>query len=77
MATNVTQKDETLHEIIDWCDRRMAHAHEMRRIEIGTQNKAFWTGTSSAYSKVRNHCESMLGYSGSMPVEVENQSEDA
>lgn len=30
-----------------------------------------------AYHKTVEQCRSLLGYSGSMPVEVENQSEDA
>lgn len=29
------------------------------------------------YEDVIKHCKTMLGYSGSMPLEVENQSEDA
>lgn len=30
-----------------------------------------------AYAEVIEHCKSMLGYSGHMPSEVPNQSEDA
>ena len=33
-------------------------------------------GQISAYEKTADHCRSMLGYSGSMPSEVPNQSED-
>lgn len=38
MAVNVTQKDKTLNDVINWCEK-------------------------------------LLGYSGSMPLEVPNQSE--
>lgn len=34
-------------------------------------------GQIDAYGKTADHCRSMLGYSGSMPSEVPNQSEDA
>ena len=34
-------------------------------------------GQINAYEKTADHCRSMLGYSGSMPSEVPNQSEDA
>lgn len=33
-------------------------------------------GQTSAYEQTADHCRSMLGYSGSMPSEVQNQSED-
>lgn len=68
MATNVTEKDKTLNEIIDWCEQleveglRLANALLMQR-------------DMAAYEKTADHCRSMLG-SGSMPSEVPNQSED-
>jgi len=75
MATNVTQKDKTLNEIIDWCETRMRN--------INVENPAtaaddlVHLGEWSALGDVAHHCRSMLGYSGSMPSEVPNQSEDA
>lgn len=33
-------------------------------------------GQINAYEKTANHCRSLLGYSGNMPTEVPNQSED-
>lgn len=33
-------------------------------------------GQINAYGKTADHCRSMLGYSGNMPSEVPNQSED-
>lgn len=59
MAVNVTEKDKTLNEIIDWCEQLAAE------------------GQVNAYEKTADHCRSTLGYSGSMPSEVPNQSEDA
>ena len=80
MATNVTQKDEALKQVIDWCKSMqadinlyLAGAHWLdqvsRIVELSKRN---------AYRKVTDYCEGMLGYSGgSMPLEVQNQSEDA
>lgn len=36
-----------------------------------------YIGAAGAYMTVIKHCQNMLGYSGSMPSEVPNQSEDA
>lgn len=75
MATNVTEKDKTLNEIIDWCTgmgQKMmneANASELDSLK--------YMGAAGAYMTVIKHCQNMLGYSGSMPSEVPNQSEDA
>lgn len=79
MAVNVTEKDRTLNEIIDWCEQleveglRLASAllrqHDM--VAYGVVK-----GQVNAYEKTADHCRSMLGYSGSMPSELPNQSED-
>lgn len=69
MAVNVTQKDQTLNEIIDfcedvmsvWCRKEGAHAR----------------GYREALADVIAHCRDSLGYSGVMPLEVPNQSEGA
>lgn len=69
MAVNVTQKDQTLTEIIDfcedvksvWCRKEGAHAR----------------GYREALADVIAHCRDSLGYSGVMPLEVPNQSEGA
>lgn len=80
MARNVTQKDQTLNEIINWCEQleveglRLASAllrqHDMDAYGVVK-------GQINAYEKTADHCRSMLGYSGSMPSEMPNQSEDA
>lgn len=80
MATNVTEKDKTLQEIIDWCEQleidglRLANALLMQR---DTTAYGVVKGQIDAYRKTADHCRSMLGYSGTMPSEVPNQSEDA
>lgn len=80
MAVNVSEKDKTLNEIIDWCEQleveglRLASAllmqHDMDAYGVVR-------GQVNAYEKTADHCLSMLGYTGSMPSEVPNQSEDA
>lgn len=80
MEANVTEKDKTLNEIIDWCEQsaaeglRLASAllmqHDMDAYDVVK-------GQVNAYENTADHCRSMLGHSGSMPSEVPNQSEDA
>ena len=80
MATNISEKDRTLQEVIDWCEQleveglRLANAllmqHEMDAYGVVK-------GQINAYENIADHCRSMLGYSGNMPTEVPNQSEDA
>lgn len=80
MATNVTERDKTLNEIIDWCKRlenkylRLSNVllsrHEMDAYDVAM-------GQANAYGRTAYHCRSLLGYSGNMPTEVPNQSEDA
>lgn len=81
MATNVTQKDKTLQEIIDWCEQleieglKLANALLMQR---DMDAYGVVKGQINAYDKVANHCRSMLG-SGSMPSgrnAAQDQSED-
>lgn len=80
MATNVSEKDKALQEVIDWCEQleveglRLANALLMQR-EMAAYGVV--KGQINAYDKVADHCRSMLGYSGNMPTEVQNQSEDA
>lgn len=72
MATNVTEKDKTLQEVIDWCTD---WAKELCADIEGDYYANFMQ--ADALARVIRHCQSMLGYSGSMPSEVPNQSEDA
>ena len=72
MATNVTEKDKTLQEVIDFCTN---WANELYTDIEGDYYANFLQ--ADALARVIRHCQSMLGYSGSMPSEVPNQSEDA
>lgn len=75
MDTNITEKDKTLNEIIDWCET------SMRSINVDYTETAadvlVYLGERQALGDVAEHCRHMLGYSGSMPSEVPNQSDDA
>lgn len=79
MAINVTQKDATLKQVIDWCKSMQADinlylsgAHWLDPV-----SQVMEISKRKTYEKVIDHCEAMLGYGGSMPLEVQNQSEDA
>lgn len=80
MATNVTQKDKTLREVIAWCERLKIENLQIANDLLIQNDMAAYSvvrGQVNAYEKAADHCRSMLGYSGSMPSEVPNQSEDA
>ena len=77
MATNVTEKDKTLNEIIDWAKSR-CHEAALSRFDVRRKSdRDFYDGQVNAFHEILELCCSMLGYSGSMPSEVPNQSEDA
>lgn len=75
MPTNVTQKDETLKQVIDWCQDVIHGLHW--DCETGALPPDYVEDKIDAYEGVIKHCKTMLGYTGAMPLEVENQSEDA
>lgn len=75
MPTNVTQKDETLHEIIDWCEQEADKQYDLYRTTYG-DDRVRTDAAGDAYWAVAGHCREMLGYGGGMPDEVPNQSED-
>lgn len=80
MATNVTEKDKTLNELIDWCEQLEIEGLKLANALLSQRDMAAYgvvKGQTNAYGKVADHCRSKLGYSGSMPAEVPNQSEDA
>lgn len=79
MATNVTEKDKTLQEVIDWCEQLEIEGLKLANALLSQRDMAAYgvaKGQINAYKKTADHCRSMLGYSGSMPSEVPNQSED-
>lgn len=80
MVVNVTEKDKTLNEIIDWCENRAIEGLRLANALLKNHDMAAYgvvKGQIDSYQKTVGHCRSMLGYSGSMPDEVPNQSEDA
>lgn len=73
------ERRKAWQEVIDWCEQleveglRLANALLLQR-DIAAYGVV--KGQVNAYGKIVDHCRSMLGYSGSMPSEVPNQSED-
>lgn len=79
MAVNVSEKDKTLNEIIDWCEQLAAEDLRLSSALLMKHNMDAYgvvRGQVNAYEKTADHCRSMLGYTGNMPTEVPNQSED-
>lgn len=64
MATNVTEKDKTLNEIIDWCTGMGQKM--MNEANASGLDSLKYMGAAGAYMTVIKHCQNMLGYSGSM-----------
>ena len=80
MAGNVSQKDQTLNEIIDWCEQLEAEGLRLASALLRQHDMAAYgvmKGRINAYENTADHCRSMLDYSDSMPSEAPNQSEDA
>lgn len=80
MATNVTEKDKALQEVIDWCEQLETEGLRLANALLLQRDMAAYgvvQGQTNAYEKTADHCRSLLGYSGNMPTEVPNQSEDA
>ena len=79
MVTNVTEKDKTLQEVIDWCEQLEIEGLELANALLLQHDMVTYgvvKGQINAYEKTADHCRSMLGYTGNMPTEVPNQSED-
>lgn len=79
MAVNVTEKDKTLNKIIDWCEQSAAEGLRLASALLRQHDMVAYgvmQGQINAYEKTADHCRSMLGYTGNMPTEVPNQSED-
>lgn len=68
MATNVSERDKALREVMDLIDKQLA------RVEHFGANAQ---GQYTALLILKGQIRAMLGYSGHMPSEVPNQSEDA
>lgn len=70
MATNVSEKDKALQEVIDWCEQREVEGLRLANALLQKHYLAAYAVVKAqidAYHKTAEHCRSMLGYSGSMP----------
>ncbi len=65
MATNVTEKDKTLHEVIDFLQKEWDAANDVSD-NPDEEVYDFYDGMTTAYEHVINYCRHLLGYSGSM-----------
>ena len=79
MATNVSEKDKTLQQVIDYCKSKRKDCRIMytRTTNHNHDDRMILCAGMRAYGHIIDYCTHMLGYSGSMPSEVSNQSEDA
>ena len=80
MTTNITEKDKTLNEIIDWCEQMESDGLRLASALLIQHDMAAYgamQGQISAYEKTADHCRSLLDHSDSIPSEVPNQNEDA
>jgi len=79
MAINVTQKDETLKAVIAYCEKqRDIERDYLENVPWLDDGILSWNnGRIKAYEDIITYCGSLLGYTGSMQLEVENQSENA
>lgn len=69
MATNVSQQDETLHKVIEWCEQREVEGLRLANALLQKHDLAAYAVVKAqidAYHKTAEHCRHLLGYSGSM-----------
>ena len=65
MAVNVTEKDKTLNEIIDWCEQLAAEGLRLASALLMQHDMDAYgvvKGQVNAYENTADHCRSMLGY---------------
>lgn len=71
-----TEKEKILREIIAYCEQEADKQNDLYRTTYGDE-RVRADAAGDAYWAVAGHCNTMLGSSGSMQLEVENQSENA
>lgn len=82
MVTNVSEKDKTLHEVIDFLEKEWDAANNASdNPDEEVLKYDFYDGMTTAYEHVINYCRHLLGYSGSMPSDlnyedIDDSSED-
>lgn len=60
MAINITQKDKTLNEIIDYCKVKSREEQDYARSALNDIAKGWALAESRAYDHIAEHCVSML-----------------
>ncbi len=79
MAVNITEKDKTLNEIIDWCEQLAAESLRLASallMQHDMNSYGVVRGQVNAYENTADHCRSLLDHSDSMPSKAPNQNED-
>lgn len=70
MAVNITEKDKTLNEIIDWCEQLAAESLRLASallMQHDMNSYGVVRGQVNAYENTADHCRSLLDHSDSMP----------
>lgn len=66
MATNVSEKDKALQEVIDWCEQREIECLRLANALLSQRDMSTYgvvKGQINAYEKTADQCLSMLGHS--------------
>lgn len=75
MATNVSEKNKALQEVVDWCEQREIEGLRLANALLVQRDMDAYgvvEGQITAYEKTADHCRSMLGYSGNFHDEEEH-----
>lgn len=67
MAVNVTEKDKTLNEVIDWCEQSAAEYLRLASALLRQHDMDAYgvvKGQVNAYENTADHCRSMLVQAG-------------
>ena len=76
MTMNITEKDKTLNEIINWCEQLEAEGLRLASALLIQHDKAAYSvvkGQVNAYENTADHCRSLLNSSDPTPTETPNQ----
>lgn len=60
MATNVSEKDKTLREIIDYCKAKSKEEQDYARGAFDNIVRSWAMAKRGAYDRIADHCESLL-----------------
>lgn len=65
MATNISEKDRTMQEVIDWCEQLEVEGLRLANALLTQRDMDAYgvvKGQINAYEKTADHCRSMLGH---------------